>query len=80
MTVLAPGDIVSTTVEDALLEILRRIADLQSSAATNPQTRTVINTFTQNELTGTYTVALTIPASLSMTAAGIVANANEVFT
>jgi hypothetical protein len=80
MTALAPGAIVSTTVEDALLEICRRVADLQSSTTTNPQNRTIITAFTQNELTGTYTVALTIPASLTMTAAGIVANANEVFT
>jgi hypothetical protein len=80
MTALAPGAIVSTTVEDALLEILRRIADLQSSATTNPQNRTIITAFTQNELTGTYAVTLTIPASLAMTASGIVANANEVFT
>jgi hypothetical protein len=80
MTVLAPGSIVSTTVEDALVEILRRIADLQASTTTNPQNRTIINSFTQNELTGTFAVTLTIPANLSMSAAGIVANATEVFT
>jgi hypothetical protein len=80
MTALAPGDITSTTVEGALLEILRRIADLQTATATNPQNRTVINTFTQNELTGAITVALTIPSTISLSAAGVVVNATEVFT
>ncbi len=80
MTALAPGDITSTTVEDALLEILRRIADLQVTAATNPQNRTVINNFTQNELTGVITVALTIPSNISLSATGVVVNATEVFT
>jgi hypothetical protein len=80
MTALAPGDITSTTVEDALLEILRRIAELQTTQDRNPQNRTIINTFTQNELTGTITVALTIPSSISLSQAGIVVNATEVFT
>jgi len=80
MTVLAPGDITSTTVERALVEILRRVADLQSTTATNPQNRIIINSFTQNELTGVLTVALTIPSSITMSAAGVVVNATEVFT
>jgi len=80
MTALAPGGITSTTVEDALLEILRMIADLQVATATNPQNRTVINTFTQNELTGVITVALTIPSNISLSATGVVVNATEVFT
>jgi hypothetical protein len=80
MTALAPGAMTSTTVEDALLEILRMVADLQTSTATNPQNRTLINTFTQNELTGAITVALTIPSNISLTAAGVVVNATEVFT
>jgi hypothetical protein len=80
MTALAPGGITSTTVEDALLEILRRIADLQTTTTTNPQNRIIINTFTQNELTGAITVALTIPSSISLSASGVVVNATEVFT
>lgn len=80
MAALAPGDIISTTVEDALLEILRRVVELQNTTATNPQGRTIINTFTQNELTGVLTVALTIPANISLSAAGVVVNATEVFT
>jgi hypothetical protein len=80
MTALAPGAITSTTVEDALLEILRRIADLQSSTTTNPQNRTLITQFTQNELTGLFTVALSIPSSVTLGDAGINVNATEVFT
>ncbi|MEG4516503.1 MULTISPECIES: hypothetical protein [unclassified Microcoleus] len=80
MTALVNTSITSTTVEDALLEILRRVADLQASAATNPNNRTVITTFTQNELTGVYTVGLTIPSAVTMGADGIVSNATELFT
>ncbi|MBE9164187.1 hypothetical protein [Tychonema sp. LEGE 06208] len=79
MTELAANSIVSTTVEDALLEILRMIADLQATTATNPQNRTVITQFTQNELTGLFTVSLSIPSSLSYGDSGVVANASEVF-
>lgn len=80
MTAFAPSTLNSTTLEDALLEILRLIADRQSSAATNPQNRTVITQFSQNELTGVFAVALNIPSTLSYTAAGLVANATEVFS
>ena len=80
MTVLAANSITSTTVEDALLEILRRVADLQNSTTTNPQARTIITQFTQNELTGVMTVSLSIPTTLSLGASGVTANATEVFT
>lgn len=79
MTTLAADAIVSTTVEDALLEILGMIAALQSNPTTNPQNRTLITAFTQNELTGAITVALTIPSTVTHTAAGRVANATEQF-
>ncbi|MEG4271052.1 MULTISPECIES: hypothetical protein [unclassified Microcoleus] len=80
MTALASGDIISTTVEDALLEILGKIAELQSNTSTtNPQNRTVITSFTQNELTGAIAVSLTIPTTITHTAAGRVANATELF-
>jgi hypothetical protein len=80
MAALDPTTIVSTTVEDALLELLRRVADLQSSTTTNPQNRTLITQFTQNELTGLITVALNIPSTIALGASGIVVNATEVFT
>jgi len=80
MAALAAGAITSTTVEDGLLEILRMIADLQSNTTTNPQNRTVITTFTQNELTGVITVGLTIPSSISLAPGGVLVNATEVFT
>jgi hypothetical protein len=81
MTALAPNAIVSTTVEDALLEIVRRIADLQSTAATNPQNRTIITSFTQNSLTGVYAVTLAIPSSITLGPSGtVISNATEVFT
>lgn len=80
MAALAPGDIVSTTVEDALLEILRKVVDLQNSTTTNPQNRTIVNTFTQNELTGVLTVALTIPSNITSSPTGVLVNATEVFT
>jgi hypothetical protein len=80
MTALAPGAIVSTTVEDALLEITRRVADLQSSTATNPQSRIIVTQFTQNALTGVFTVALTIPAAITLGPNGVTSNATEVFT
>lgn len=80
MTALTDGDIISTTVEDALLEIIGKIAALQSDTTTkNPQNRIVITSFTQNELTGTITAALTIPTTITHTAAGRVANATELF-
>jgi hypothetical protein len=80
MTALAPGAITSTTVEDALLEILRRIADLQASTATNPQNRTIITSFTQNALTGAFAVTLTIPSGITLGPSGVTSNATEVFT
>ena len=79
MTALAAGAIVSTTVEDALLEILQRVRDLQASQTTNPQNRVVITNFTQNALTGAYSVALTIPAGVTLGPSGITSNATEVF-
>ncbi len=79
MTALAANSITSTTVEDALLEILRMIADLQSSATTNPQNRTIITQFVQNELTGLFTVGLSIPSTLTLGPSGITANATEIF-
>lgn len=79
MTALAPDTIVSTTVEDALLEILRMVADLQTSTTTNPQSRTIITQFSQNELTGVMTVSLSIPSTLSLGPSGVTANATEVF-
>jgi hypothetical protein len=80
MATLIPADIISTTVEGGLLEMLRRIAELQTTQDRNPQNRTIINTFTQNELTGTITASLTIQADISFTFAGVVVNATEVFT
>ena len=80
MAALAPGAITSTTVEDALLEVLRRIADLQASPTTNPQNRTIITAFTQNALTGVFAVTLTIPSAISLGASGVTSNATEVFT
>lgn len=79
MTALVNTSIISTTVEDALLEILGRIADLQASTTTNPQNRIIINTFTQNELTGVISATLTIPSTVTHTTAGRVANATELF-
>ncbi len=80
MTALAANTLTSTTYEDALLEIVRRVADLQGSTATNPQNRTIVTQFTQNALTGVFTVALTIPSSITVGASGVTANATEVFT
>lgn len=80
MTALAAGEIASTTVEDALLEILQRVRDLQASTTTNPQNRTIINSFTQNALTGSYSVTLTIPSGVTLGPSGITSNATEVFT
>ncbi|MBE9122872.1 hypothetical protein IQ269_19235 [Tychonema sp. LEGE 07199] len=80
MTELAASNLVSTTVEDAVLEILGMIADLQSNTATNPQNRTMITSFTQNELTGTISVTLTIPSTVTHTAEVRVANATELFS
>lgn len=79
MAALANDAIISTTVEDALLEILGMIAALQADTTKNPQNRTIINSFTQNELNGAITVALTIPSTVTHTAAGRVANATELF-
>lgn len=79
MTALVNTSIISTTVEDALLEILGRVAELQSSQTTNPQSRIVITSFTQNELTGAIAVTLAIPATITHTSAGRVANATELF-
>ncbi|MEG4070928.1 hypothetical protein QUA42_26985 [Microcoleus sp. Pol11C2] len=79
MAALANDAIISTTVEDALLEILGMVAALQADTTKNPQNRTMITSFTQNELTGAITVALTIPSTVTHTAAGRVANATELF-
>ncbi|MEG5075912.1 hypothetical protein QUB36_13535 [Microcoleus sp. AT8-B1] len=80
MAALAPGSITSTTVEDALLEILRKVADLQSSTTTNPQNRILITSFTQNELTGLFSVSLSVPSTITYDeTAGLVASATEVF-
>jgi hypothetical protein len=80
MAALTPATLNSTTLEAALLEILRLIADRQSSTTTNQQNRTIITQFTQNELTGVFTVGLSIPSTLSYGASGLVANATEVFS
>ncbi|MEG4302193.1 hypothetical protein [Microcoleus sp. D3_18a_C4] len=80
MTALPPNSIVAGTVEDALLAILRIVADLQSSPTTNPQNRTIITQFTQNELTGLYSVALSIPSAVTLGPNGVTANATELFT
>ncbi|MEG4863651.1 MULTISPECIES: hypothetical protein [unclassified Microcoleus] len=81
MTALAANAIISTTVEDALLEILGMIATLQSgTTTTNLQNRTIITSFTQNELTGVISASLTIPTTVTHTEAGRVANATEVFS
>lgn len=79
MTALTASDLTSTTVEDAVLEVLGLIAALQSSTATNPQNRAMITSFTQNELTGVISASLTIPSAVTHTAAGRVANATELF-
>jgi len=79
MAALDANSIVSTTVEDALLEMVRRTADLQSSTTTNPQSRTIVTQFTQNALTGVYTVTLTIPSTITLGASGVTSNATEVF-
>jgi hypothetical protein len=79
MAALDPSSIVSTTVEDALLEMVRRIADLQSSTATNPQNRIIVTQFTQNALTGVFTVGLTVPSTITLGASGVTSNATEVF-
>jgi hypothetical protein len=79
MAALSPDSIVSTTVEDALLKMVRRIADLQTSQTTNPQNRTTVTQFTQNALTGAYTVALTIPSTITLGPSGVTSNATEVF-
>lgn len=80
MAALDPNSIVSTTVEDALLEMVRRIADLQASGTTNPQNRIIVTQFTQNALTGVFTVGLTIPSTITLGASGVTSNASEVFT
>lgn len=80
MAAFTNTDLVSTTLEGALLEILRLVADKQIVTATNPQTRTVLTQFSQNELTGVFTVNLTLPATLANNTAGKpVATATEVF-
>ena len=79
MTALAANSLLSTTVEDALLEIIGKVAELQSSTTANPQNRILVTSFTQNELTGAISVALTIPSTITQTAAGRVANATELF-
>jgi hypothetical protein len=80
MSALDPNSIVSTTAEDALLEMVRRIADLQSSPATNPQNRTIVTSFTQNALTGAFAVTLAIPSTITLGPSGVTSNATEVFT
>jgi len=79
MATLATGAIISTTVEDALLEIIGMVATLQGDTTKNPQNRTIITSFTQNELNGVISVTLTIPSTVTHTAAGRVANATELF-
>lgn len=79
MAALVNTSIISATVEDALLEILGRIAELQTSPATNPQNRTIITSFTQNELTGAISATVAIPSTVTHTEAGRVANATELF-
>lgn len=72
--------LVSTTLEGALLEILRMVADKQVSTASNPQNRTIITQFTQNELTGLYNVTLSLGATITNNTSGRpVATATEVF-
>lgn len=72
--------LVSTTLEGALLEILRMVADKQVSTASNPQNRTIITQFTQNELTGLYNVTLSLGATIANNTSGRpVATATEVF-
>jgi len=80
MAALPAGGVTSTTLEDLLLEVVQRIAALQSTAATNPQNRTMITQFSQNALTGTYTIGLTIPATLTLGPSGVTSNATELFT
>jgi hypothetical protein len=80
MAALNPANLNATTLEDALLELLRMVADRQTNTATNPDNRTVITQFTQNELTGVLTVGLTIPSTITNGASGLVVNATEVFT
>lgn len=80
MAALTPGSITSTTVEGALLEILQLIAGLQNSDTNNLQNRTVITSFTQNSLTGTYTATIALPATVTMGPDGIVTNAREMFS
>ncbi|MEG4801587.1 hypothetical protein QUB63_17005 [Microcoleus sp. ARI1-B5] len=80
MAAFTNTSLVSTTLEGALLEILRLVADRQVSTTTNPQNRSVVTQFTQNELSGVFSVALTLPASLANNTAGKpVATATEVF-
>lgn len=80
MAAFTNTSLVSTTLEGALLEILRLVADRQVSTTTNPQNRLVIGQFTQNELTGVFTVSATLPASLTNNTDGKpVATATEVF-
>ena len=80
MAAFVNTSLVSTTLEGALLEILRLLSDRQTSTTTNPQNRQVVTQFTQNELSGIFTVALTLPSSLANNTAGKpVATATEVF-
>jgi len=80
MTALAANTILATTYEDALLEILHRLKELQASPTSNPQNRTIITAFTQNALSGAYAVTLAIPAATTVGATGVTSNATEVFT
>lgn len=80
MAAFTNTSLVSATLEGALLEILRLVADRQTSTTTNPQNRQVVTQFTQNELTGLFTVGISLPASLANSNDGRpVATATEVF-
>jgi hypothetical protein len=80
MAPLPANTIVSTTAEDALLEIVQRVRDLQASPTSNPQNRIIITSFTQNALTGLISVSLSIPAGMTLGPTGVTSNATEVFT
>ena len=80
MAAFVNTSLVSTTLEGALLEILRLVADKQTSTTSNPQNRQVVTQFTQNELSGVFTASLTMASTLANNTAGKpVATATEVF-
>jgi hypothetical protein len=53
----------STTVEDALLELIEQAAELQVATAHNPQNVTVVSNYSRNGLTGAMTATITLPVS-----------------